>query len=88
MARTTSQMEEMMRKAVVTMTAMTAVMGAGWLMSTAQAAPTASRSAIKAGNAVEAVHYKRAHRHVVRQSNNEITSFSSSSVGVNHPPKK
>jgi hypothetical protein len=86
MARTTSQMEEMMRKAVVTVTAMTAILGAGWLMSTAQAAPTASRSAVD--NAVEAVNYRRAHRHVVRQSNNEITSFSSSSVGVNHPPKK
>jgi hypothetical protein len=81
-------MEEMMRKAVVTMTAMTAILGAGWLTSTAQAAPTASRSAVKADNAVEAANYKRAHRHVVRQSNNEITSFSSSSVGVNHPPKK
>jgi hypothetical protein len=80
-----------MRKALVTMTAMTAILGGGWLMSNAQAAPTASRSAIKADNAFQTVaaHYKRSHRgYVVRSGSREITSFSSSSVGVNHPPKK
>jgi hypothetical protein len=80
-----------MRKALVTTIAMTAILGGGWLMSTAQAAPTASRSAIKADNAFQTVagHYKRNHRwYVVRPSSREITSFSSSSVGVNHPPKK
>ena len=81
-----------MRKALVTMAAITAMLGAGWLMSPAQAAPTASRSAISVDNAFQAVaaHYnKRTHRHAVRQSSSEITSFSSSSgVGVNHPPKK
>jgi hypothetical protein len=85
-------MEEIMRKALVTMTAMTAILGGGWLMSTAQAAPTASRSAIKTDNAFQTVawHYgKRSHRwYVARPSSRGITSFSSSSAGVNHPPKK
>jgi hypothetical protein len=68
----------------------TAVLAAGSLLSiTAQAAPTASRSAIKSDNVYQLVAaHKRAHRYVVRQSGSEITSFSSSSVGVNHPAKK
>jgi hypothetical protein len=81
-----------MRKALITTAAMTAILGAGWIMSAAQAAPTASRSAISVDNAFQTVatHYnKRIHRRAVRQSGSEITSFSSSSgVGVNHPPKK
>ena len=77
-----------MRNALATMTAITAILGMG-LISNAQAAPTTSRSAIKADNAFETVAaHKRTHRHTVRQSSGEITSFSSSSVGVNHPPKK
>jgi hypothetical protein len=78
-----------MRIALATMTAITAILGTAWFISNAQAAPTTSRSAIKADNAFETVAaHKRTHRHAVRQSSGEITSFSSSSVGVNHPPKK
>jgi hypothetical protein len=78
-----------MRTALATMTAITAILGTAWFISNAQAAPTTSRSAIKADNAFETVAaHKRTHRHTVRQSSGEITSFSSSSVGVNHPPKK
>ena len=77
-----------MSNALATMTAITAILGMG-LISNAQAAPTTSRSAIKADNVFETVAaHKRTHRHAVRQSSGEITSFSSSSVGVNHPPKK
>jgi hypothetical protein len=85
--------EDTMRKVLVTMTAVTAILGGGWRMSTAQAGPTASRPAIKADNAIPTMagHYSnRSHRwYVVRRSSNQISSFSSSSgVGVNHPPKK
>jgi hypothetical protein len=68
----------------------TAILAAGSLLSTsAEAAPTASRSAIKSDNGYQLVAaHKRGHRYVVRQSGSEITSFSSSSVGVNHPAKK
>jgi len=45
----------------------------------------------QAAPASHTTHAKRAHHHVARQAS-EITSFSSSSaglnVGVNHPPKK
>jgi hypothetical protein len=80
-----------MRKTLVTMATATLILAAGSLLSiTAQAAPTTSRSAIKVDKAFEtvAVQHRRGHRHAVRQSGGEITSFSSSSVGVNHPPKK
>jgi hypothetical protein len=80
-----------MRKVLVTMTAVTAILGGSWLMSTARAGPTASPSVIKADNAIPTGHYSnRSHRwYVVRRSSNQISSFSSSSgVGVNHPPKK
>ena len=83
-----------MRKGLLTVAAVLAI---GSLASiNAQAAPTASRTAITADSSVVAVHYthfNRTHHHVVRQTN-EITSFSSSSaapalnVGVNHPAKK
>jgi hypothetical protein len=78
-----------MRK-ILTITLATAILAAGSFLSiSAQAAPTASRSAIKSDNVYQLVAaHKRAHRYVVRQSGNEITSFSSSSVGVNHPAKK
>jgi hypothetical protein len=77
-----------MRK-TLTITLSTAILAAGSLLAfSAQAAPTASHSAIKADHAYQDVSArKHTHRYVVRQSN-EITSFSSSSVGVNHPAKK
>jgi len=75
---------------------MAAIVAVGSLASVnAQAAPTASRTAIKADGSTVVVHQtysKRTHHHAVHQTN-EITSFSSSSapaglhVGVNHPPK-
>jgi hypothetical protein len=89
-------MEETMRKRLVTTAATLAMLSVGSLISVAQAAPTASRSAIKTDGNVVAVHYVRHHRHVVHHTS-DITSFSSSSVntsaaplnvGVNHPPKK
>jgi hypothetical protein len=78
-----------MRKTLA-ITLATAILAAGSFLSiSAQAAPTASHSAIKADYAYQTVAaHKRAHRQVVRQSSSEITSFSSSSVGVNHPAKK
>jgi hypothetical protein len=78
-----------MRK-TLTITLSTAILAAGSLLAiSAQAAPTASRSAIKADHAYQEVSArKHAHRYVVRQGSNEFTSFSSSSVGVNHPAKK
>jgi hypothetical protein len=74
----------------LTITLATTILAAGSLLSiSAQAAPTASHSAIKADYAYQTVSaHKRVHRHFVRQSSSEITSFSSSSVGVNHPAKK
>jgi hypothetical protein len=80
-----------MSKSLGTMMLATAILATGSLPSTtAQAAPTASHAAIKLETAFEtvAVQHRRTHRHAVRQTNGEITSFSSSSVGVNHPPKK
>ncbi len=79
-----------MRKTLVTITMATAILVAGSLSSiTAQAAPTASRSAIKIDKTFETVAAQHKRRHAVRQSSGDITSFSSSSsVGVNHPPKK
>ena len=69
-----------MRKGLLTVAAVLAI---GSLASiNAQAAPTASRTAIAADSSVVAVHYthfNRTHHHVVRQTN-EITSFSSSSA--------
>jgi hypothetical protein len=78
-----------MRK-TLTISLSTAILVAGSLLAiSAQAAPTASHSAIKADRAYEDVSArKHTHRYVARQSSNEITSFSSSSVGVNHPAKK
>ena len=78
-----------MRKTLA-ITLSTAILAAGSLLAiSAQAAPTASRSAIKADHAYEDVAARRhTHRYVVRQNSNEFTSFSSSSVGVNHPAKK
>jgi hypothetical protein len=76
-----------MRRGLTSLAAMT-ILSTGLMMS-AQAAPTFSRSAIKADNGFVTVAHKRAYRPAVRQSSGEITSFSSSSgVGVNHPPKK
>jgi hypothetical protein len=78
-----------MRNALVALTAMAVVSGAA-LVSGAQAAPTASLSAINAGAYFETAAYRRA-PHQVRQNSNPITSFSSSSppsAGVNHPPKR
>jgi hypothetical protein len=79
-----------MTKIVETMTLATVILATGSLPSITQAAPTASHAAIKLDTAFEtvAVQHKRTHRHAVRQTSGEITSFSSSSVGVNHPPKK
>jgi predicted lysophospholipase L1 biosynthesis ABC-type transport system permease subunit len=87
-------MEKTMLRSHLTIAAILAI---GSLVSAnAQAAPTASRTAIAADSSVVAVHYTthaKRHHHVVRDSN-EITSFSSSAapaalnVGVNHPPKK
>jgi hypothetical protein len=78
-----------MRK-TLTITLSTAILVAGSLLAiSAQAAPTASHSAIKADHAYQDVSArKHTHRYVVRQSSNDFTSFSSSSVGVNHPAKK
>jgi hypothetical protein len=79
-----------MSKILGTMTLATAILATGSLASITQATPTASHAAIKLDTAFEtvAVQHKRTHRHAVRQTSGEITSFSSSSVGVNHPPKK
>jgi hypothetical protein len=81
-----------MSKILLTITAASAILATGALLSsTAQALPVASHSAIKADNAFETVatHYKRGNRHAVRRINSEITSFySSSGIGVNHPPRK
>jgi hypothetical protein len=89
-------MEETMRKHQLSLSAAAAIFSIGALLSvSAQAAPTASRTAIAADSDVVAVHHVRTSRHAHRVATHvneggDITSFSSSSlnVGVNHPAKK
>jgi hypothetical protein len=83
-------LEEMMGKAVAGMAG--AMLGSILIMSNAHAAPTMTRTAIKADPGFVTVAAHRRAPPVARQSRSDITSFSSSSaaggVGVNHPPKK
>jgi hypothetical protein len=79
-----------MRNALVALTTMAIVSGAA-LISSASAAPMAPLSGIETGTRFETVAaHKRTARQAARQSSGAITSFSSSSssAGVNHPPKR
>jgi hypothetical protein len=90
-SKSQQKMERTMRKGLLTVASILAV--GSFAFVSAQAAPTASRTAITADSAIVAANYthaKRTHHRAVRQTS-EITSFSSSSalnVGVNHPAKK
>jgi hypothetical protein len=83
-----------MRTTVLSLAAAAGLAVTGFVSSGAQAAPTASLSAIKAGKAFETVAVRKHTRHAPRQVANTrapITSFSSSSglnVGVIHKSGK
>jgi hypothetical protein len=88
-----------MRTTVLSLAAAAAFALTGLVSSSAQAAPTSSLSAIKAGNGFETVATRKYTRHAPRQVTNTrapITSFSSSSapntgglhVGVIHKSGK